>query len=152
MTESRRLFLALLTSSPLVGGWPALTAQQRGAIPDVAVYPPALSDTTNRELRAVAESCVVRLVAKLTAETLVVVRRPPIDLVNLTRARPARFAMVGKLELKDGYSLEWNLLDVSTGDELRAYFVGPALSDLLDQAGPMAQRIRAAIREREAGH
>jgi len=154
MTESRRLYLALVASSLLAaGGWPALAAQQRTATPDVAVYVPLLSDTTNRDLRAVAETCVVRLVAKLAAESLVVVRRPPLDLVNLARARPARFAMVGKLELQEGkYSLEWNLVEVATGDELRAYFVGPALSDLIDQAGPMAQRIRAAIREREAGH
>ena len=117
MTESRRCFLVLLTSSLLAaGGWSALTAQQPAHTPDIAVYLPVLSDSTNRNLRAVAESCVTRLVAQLAAESLVVVRRPPIDLVNLARARPARFAMVGKLELQAGkYSLEWNLLEVATG-------------------------------------
>ena len=154
MTESRRCFLVLLTSSLLAAtGWSAVAAQQRAQAPDVAVYLPVLSDTTNRDLRAVAETCVARLVMKLAAESLVVVRRPPLDLVNLARARPARFAMVGKLELREGkYSLEWNLVEVSTGDELRAYFAGPALAGAMDLAGAMAPRVRAAIREREAGH
>jgi hypothetical protein len=153
MTGSRRCFLVLVMSWLVAGGgWSPLAAQQRAPTPDVAVYVPALSDTTNRDLRAVAETCATRLVAQLTAESLVVVRRPPLDLVNLARARPARFAMVGKLEVREGkYSLEWDLVEVATGDELRAYFVGPALSDLINQAGPMAQRIRAAIREYSAG-
>jgi hypothetical protein len=153
MTEFRRCVLVLLTSSLLTGsGWSALAAQQRPHTPDVAVYLPVLSDTTNRDLRALAESCVVRLVAKLAAETLVVVRRPPMDLVDLTRARPARFAMVGKLELQAGkYSLEWNLLEVATGDELRSYFAGPALAGMMELGGAIAPRVRAAIREREAG-
>jgi TolB-like protein len=148
MIESRRLSFLLVVSSLLSGGWSALAAQQRAPTPDIAVYVPALSDTTNRDLRAVAESCVTRLVAKLAAESLVVVRRPSIDLVNLARARPARFAMVGKLELQAGkYSLEWDLVDVTTGDELRAYAAGPALASVLDIADAMAPRIRAAIRE-----
>ncbi len=153
MTESRRCFLVLLTSSLLTAsGWSALTAQQRPQTPDVAVYLPVLSDTTNRDLRAVAETCVARLVMKLAAESLVVVRRPPRDLVDLARARPARFAITGKLELREGkYSLEWNLVEVATGDELRAYYGGPALADLIDLAAPAAPRIRAAIREASAG-
>ena len=153
MTESRRCFLVLLTSSLLTASaWSALAAQERAHTPDVAVYLPVLSDTSNRDLRAVAETCVARLVMQLAAESLVVVRRPPRDLVDLARARPARFAMVGKLELQEGkYSLEWDLIEVATGDELRAYFVGPGSADQLNQAGPMAQRIRAAIREYSAG-
>jgi hypothetical protein len=153
MTGSRSRFLVLVSSSLLGGSvGSALAGQQRAATPDVAVYLPALSDTTNRELRAVAETCVTRLVAQLAAESLVVVRRPPLDLVNLARARPARFAMVGKLELREGkYSLEWDLLEVATGDELRSYFAGPALAGVMELAGAMAPRVRAAIREREAG-
>lgn len=153
MTESRRCLLVLLTWSLLTAsGWSALAAQQRAPTPDIAVYVPTLSDTTNRDLRAVAETCVTRLVAQLAAESLAVVRRPPLDLVNLTRAHPARFAMVGKLELQEGkYSLEWDLIEVATGDELRAYFVGPGSADQVTQVGPMAQRIRAVIREYSAG-
>ena len=152
MTESRRWSLVLLASLVTGSGWSALAAQQPAHTPDVAVYLPVLSDTTNRDLRAVAETCVARLVMKLAAESLVVVRRPPRDLMDLARARPARFAMVGKLELQKGkYSLEWDLIEVATGDELRAYFVGPGSADQLNQAGPLAQRIRAAIREYSAG-
>lgn len=151
MIAFRRLCLALVMSSLCAGEWSALAAQHRARMPDVAVYLPALSDTANRDLRAVAESCVVRLMTGLAAETLVVVRRPPIDLVDLARARPSRYAMVGKLSLQEGkYSLEWNLVDVATGDELRSYFAGPALADLLSLAAPAASRIHAAIREQTA--
>lgn len=154
MTASRRFSFAFVMYSLLAGAWSTLAAQHRARMPDVAVYLPVLSDTTNRDLRAVAESCVARLMTGLAAETLVVVRRPPLDLVDLARTRPARFAMVGKLSLQEGkYSLEWNLVDVATGDELRSYFAGPALTDLLSLAGPAAPRIHAAIRERAAaGH
>ena len=86
MIGSRRCLLVFLTSSLLTGsGWSALAAQQRAQTPDVAVYLPVLSDTTNRDLRAVAETCVARLVTKLAAESLVVVRRPSRDLVDLAR-------------------------------------------------------------------
>jgi hypothetical protein len=143
--------MAFVISSLLAGVWSPLPAQQRARTPDVAVYLPVLSDATNRDLRAVAETCVVRLVARLAAETLAVVRRPPIDLVDLPRARPARFAMTGKLELQAGkYSLEWDLVEVATGDELRAYYGGPALADVIDLAGLAAPRIHAAIREHSA--
>lgn len=153
MIGSRRCLLVLLTSSLLTGsGWSALAAQQRAQTPDVAVYLPVLSDTTNRDLRAVAETCVARLVTKLAAESLVVVRRPSRDLVDLARARPARFAITGKLELREEkYSLEWSLVEVATGDELRASFGGPTLADVIDLAAPAAPRIRAAIREASAG-
>ena len=153
MIGSRRCLLVLLTSSlPTGSGWSALAAQQRAQTPDVAVYLPVLSDTTNRDLRAVAETCVARLVTKLAAESLVVVRRPSRDLADLARARPARFAITGKLELREEkYSLEWSLVEVATGDELRAYFGGPTLADVIDLAAPAAPRIRAAIREASAG-
>lgn len=139
----------------LVGvGTPTLAAQQPGATPprrpDVAVYSFALSDSTHGGLRALAESCVTRLVARLAAESLTVTRRPPLDLVDLRRARPARYAMVGTLELAAGkYSLEWDLVEVDTGDELRAYFAGPSAADILGSPVLAAPRIAAAIRERD---
>ena len=137
-----------------VVGWVTLAAQQPGAtasrLPDLAVYALTLSDPADSGLRAFAESCVARLVVRLAAESLTVVRRPPIDLKDLRRARAARYAMTGKLELKDGqYSMEWSLVEIETGDELRAYFAGPARAHILGMADA-APRIIAAIRERDA--
>jgi len=136
-------------------GAPLLAAQQPGATPsrppDVAVYSLTLSDSTIGNLRALAESCVARLVVQLAAESLTVRRRPPLDLVDLRRVRPARFAMVGTLALAAGkYSLEWDLVEVDTGDELRAYFAGPSAADILGSPVLAAPRIAAAIRERDA--
>jgi TolB-like protein len=136
-------------------GTPTLAAQQPGATPsrrpDVAVYSLTLSDSANSGLRALAESCVTRLVVQLAAESLTVTRRPPLDLVDLRRARPARFAIVGTLRLAAGkYSLEWDLVEVDSGDELRAYFAGPSAANILGSPVAAAPRIAAAIRERDA--
>lgn len=136
-------------------GTPLLAAQQPGATPsrrpDVAVYSLTLSDSTNGNLRALAESCVARLVVQLAVESLTVRRRPPLDLVDLRRVRPARFAMVGTLALAAGkYSLEWDLVEVDTGDELRAYFAGPSVANILGSPVAAAPRIANAIRERDA--
>ena len=139
----------------VVVGTPTLAAQQPGPAPprrpDIAVYSFALSDSTDGGLRALAESCVTRLALRLAAESLTVTRRPPLDLVDLRRARPARYAMVGTLELAAGkYSLEWTLVEVETGDELRTYFAGPSAAEILGSAVLAAPRIAAAIRERDA--
>ena len=139
----------------VVVGTPTLAAQQPSATPprrpDIAVYSFALSDSTNGGLRALAESCVTRLAVRLAAESLTVTRRPPLDLVDLRRARPARYAMVGTLELAAGkYSLEWALVEVDTGDELRTYFAGPSAAEILGSPVLAAPRIAAAIRERDA--
>lgn len=139
----------------VVCGTPTLAAQQPGATParrpDVAVYSLTLADSTNGSLRALAESCVARLVVQLAAESLTVTRRPPLDLVDLRRARPALFAMVGTLRLVAGkYSLEWDLVEVESGDELRAYFAGPSEANILASPVAAAPRIAAAIRERVA--
>jgi hypothetical protein len=137
-------------------GWSSLGAQQRAAapsrIPDVAVYALTLSGPADASGRALADSCVARLVRQLEAESLSVVRPPPLDLKDLRRARPARFAMVGKLEFASGkYSLEWSLLEIETGDELRSYFAGPGAAEVITLADAAAPRIAAAIREQVAG-
>jgi protocatechuate 3,4-dioxygenase beta subunit len=136
-------------------GATSLAAQQPGGapprLPDVAVYPLSLSDSANAGLRALAESCVVRLVVRLAAERITAVRRPSLDLVDLRRARPARFAMVGTLGLAAReFSLEWNLVEVDSGDELRTYFIGPSTADVLAGPTAAAPRIATAIRERVA--
>jgi hypothetical protein len=59
--------------------------------------------------------------------------------------------MVGTLALAAGkYSLEWDLVEVDTGDELRAYFAGPSAANILGIPVAAAPRIAAAIRERVA--
>jgi TolB-like protein len=142
------LLLVVVGSSSLAAQQPRATPSHR---PDVAVYSLTLSDSTNGSLRALAESCVARLVVQLAAESLTVTRRPPLDLVDLRRVRPARFAMVGTLALAAGkYSLEWDLVEVDTGDELRAYFAGPSAANILGIPVAAAPRIAAAIRERVA--
>jgi len=53
--------------------------------------------------------------------------------------------MVGTLALAAReYSLEWKLVEVDSGDELRTYFIGPSAANILAGPAAAAPRIAAA--------
>jgi len=113
---------------------------------DVAIYPLTLADTANAGLRVLRDSCAGLMARRLTAERLVVMRRP-VPLRELRRAKTARFAITGTLAVEEGkYSTELSLVDVASNEELRSYFSGPdSLACRVPEAA--AARIASVIRE-----
>jgi hypothetical protein len=116
----------------------------------VALYPLTVPDTTQLALRALGDSCVTLMARKLSAESVVVQRRPP-AMAQLRRAQTAQYAITGTLKPDSGrYNTELKLWDVPLNEELRSYFSGPdSLACRVPEAA--AIRIGAVIRQIERG-
>ena len=89
----------------------------------VAVAPFTVENDSAGVLRDVADRCLERLVAGLAAKGVTVTQRAQLSAEKLDAARPARWAVLGHLERKNGqFQAELRLLDVESAEELRSYF------------------------------
>jgi len=108
----------LLWSSMAVGD---VSGQSPNA--DVALAPFAVAGDKANELRPVADDCLGQLATALAGKGVKVSRLPSLDDKTLERAKPARWAVLGKVERKkDMISAELRLMDVAAGEEMRSYF------------------------------
>jgi hypothetical protein len=69
---------------------------------EVAVAPFTVESDSSGVLRAVADTCLQRLVRTLTELHVSVAQLPELSEKTLTRARPASLALLGHVERKDG--------------------------------------------------
>ncbi len=90
---------------------------------DIAVAPFIVEGDSAGVLRAVADSCLERLVRELTARGVGVARHPKLSEKDLHAARPAPWAVLGNVGRdRAQFRAELRLLDVESGDEMRSYF------------------------------
>jgi hypothetical protein len=131
--------------------------RRRGAdawtVVDIALAPFAVAGDKATELRPVADDCLAQLATALAAKGVKVARLPGLDEKTLARARPARWAVLGKLEKKkDTISAELRLMEVATGDEMRSYFHTSADPKEIAALGTRAaERIAAFVKEQRSG-
>ena len=129
----------------------ALSGQPPNA--EVAVGPFAVAGDKPNELRPVADDCLGRLVTALAAKGVKVSRLQSLDEKTLARAKPARWAVLGKVERKNNMiSAELRLVDVATAEEMRSYFHTSADPKEIAALGARAaDRIAAFVKEQRAG-
>jgi TolB-like protein len=122
--------------------------------PDVAVAPFSVERDSAGVLRALADSCLERLVRGLTAEGIAVARHPQLSEKNLDAARPAQWAVLGHLGREAGqFRVELRLLEVKSGEELRSYFNADNESEPIVKFGEAAAvRIGSVIQEQKGPH
>ena len=142
----------------LFGGalaWSMAVAEVSGQSPnaDVALAPFAVPGDTANELRPVADDCLGQLATAFAGKGVKVSRLASLDERTLARAKPARWAVLGKLEKKkDLISAELPLIDVASGEEMRSYFHTSADPKEIAALGPRAaDRIAAFVKEQRSG-
>lgn len=144
----RCLYLLAATTLVLALG-PDVDAQTPKLVSDVVVAP-LVVESGNDALRTVSNSCVEQLVAALKLKGVAVARDPQLTQKNLKSAA-APWAVLGRLDRKEGqFTLELQLLEVQSGDEMRSYFN----SDKDPQGacrtvGKVAERIAAFVKEKK---
>ena len=146
---TRRLILA--------GGvlaWSMAAAAVSGQSPntDVALAPFAVAGDKANELRAVADDCLGQLATALAGKGVKVSRRPSLDEKTLARAKPARWAVLGKVERKkDTISAELRLMEVASGEEMRSYFhTSTDPKEIGAMGARAADRIAAVVKEQRS--
>ena len=119
---------------------------------DLALAPFAVAGDKANELRPVADDCLAQLATALGAKGVQVSRLPSLDEKTLSRAKPARWAVLGRLERKkDIISAELRLMEVATGDEMRSYFHTSADPKEIAALGARAaDRIAAFVKEQRS--
>jgi hypothetical protein len=117
---------------------------------EVAVAPFTVESDSSGVLRAVADTCLQRLVRTLTELHVSVAQLPELSEKTLTRARPASLALLGHVERKDGLiQAELRLMEVESGDELRSYFNADKDPNAVGDLGTAAaKRIAQVVQER----
>jgi hypothetical protein len=117
---------------------------------DVAVAPFTVERDSAGVLRALADSCLERLVHALTEKGIVVSRNSNLTERNLHTARPVPWTVLGHLSWEHGqYRAELRLLEVESGEEMRSYFNADANPEEVAKLGAAAAaRIAAFIEER----
>jgi hypothetical protein len=120
---------------------------------DLALAPFAVAGDKANELRPVADDCLAQLATALAAKGVKVSRLPSLDEKTLSRAKPARWAVLGKLERKkDIISAELRLMEVADGDEMRSYFHTSAdPKEIAAFATRAADRIASFVKEHRSG-
>jgi len=147
----RLIVIGCLLNAVVSGdGW---TSQSEPPDAEVALAPFAVSTAQASDLRAVADGCLERLAAALAAKGVKVVRRASLDGKTLERAKPARWAVLGKFEReKDSIRAELRLMEVSTGDEMRSYFHSSSdPKDMMALGTRVGERIVLFVQEKRAG-
>jgi hypothetical protein len=91
---------------------------------DVAVAPFAVENDSAGVVRAVADKCLAALVDKLKANRMAVAVHEQLSEKKLNVARPALLAVLGRFRREGSqYAGELRLMEVASGEELRAYFI-----------------------------
>jgi hypothetical protein len=118
---------------------------------DIAVAPFTVGRDSSGVLRAVADTCLERLVRELTALGITVARYPELSEKKLQVARPVPLAVLGHVDQKAGLvQAELRLLEVDSGEELRSYFNSDKSPEAVGDLGrAAAKRIAQVVRERK---
>lgn len=147
--RSRLLYLNAMLL-PLAAGV-ELSGTRADFVADVAVAPLAVKGDSGGILRAVADTCLERLVRELKAQAVAVVRVPQLSEHDLHLARPVPLAVLGQVERSNGqFQAELRLMDVASGEELRSYFNADRDPDALASLGTAAaKRIAQLVREQK---
>jgi hypothetical protein len=102
---------------------PGLSGRTPQPAAQVAVAPFTVEHDSAGVLRAAADSTLERLARALTTNGVTVAHLRELSDKNLHTARPARWAVLGKLKREKGTVLvELRLMDVEAGEELKSYF------------------------------
>ena len=148
------LFRILAAAAALLGAAAGpLTAQRGGDADKVRVVAPEVAPSRDEALARLAQRLTTRLLDRLSAVKVAAVRTERATFDSLQRAKAAGLAIDASLSgEKDRMSAQLRLVDLRTGDELRAYLFGPGdeqgVLGLADRAAP---RIAAAVEETRAG-
>jgi hypothetical protein len=121
--------------------------------PEVALAPFAVAGARAGDLRPTADECLERLAAALAAKSVKVSRLASLDEKTLARARPARWAVLGRLErVNDSVRAELRLMEVATGDEMRSYFnTSSDPKEIVALGARAAERIAVFVGEKRSG-
>lgn len=140
-------YLYVLAAMTLILASLLVEAQSPKPGPDVVIAPLVVNDDA---LRAASSSCVEQLVAALKAKGVAVAFDPKLSDKNL-RSAAAPWAVLGGLARKEKeFSLELQLLEVRTGDEMRSYFNSDKDPKLACRGVPkVAERIAVFVAEQK---
>jgi hypothetical protein len=118
---------------------------------DIAVAPFSIEAESSCMLRALADTCLERLINSLTEKGIVVTRHPQLSEKSLHSARPAPWAVLGNLSREhDRFSAELRLLEVESREEMRSYFDTDKNPQALGNLGAAAaNRIAFFVQERK---
>jgi hypothetical protein len=130
----------------LVAGRPL---RSQTAQTDVAVARFTVENDSAGLVRAVADNCLAALVDGLKANRMAVAVHQQLPEKKLGIARPALVAVLGRFRREGGqFAGELRLMEVASGEELRAYFINdkdPAAAARSGEAA--AGRIAGAVKE-----
>jgi hypothetical protein len=141
--------MSLTTRSAVIALALLSTTAHSQESPEVAVAPFAVVEDSTGALRSAADACLDRLAAVLVAKGIRVVRLASLEERDLPRARPARWAVLGRFSWREGRAqAELRLMAVGTGEELRFYHnADPDPQKLAALGGAAAERIAVLVRE-----
>lgn len=144
-----KILLGLLCAFSLLGS-PDASESAMSLSADVAVAPFTVESDSAGVLRAVADTCLERLVRALTDLGVSVARYPELSEKTLAQARPVPLAVLGHVGRAEGQiQAELRLLEVASGDELRSYFnADKEPGPVADLGTAAAKRIAQVVRER----
>ena len=120
---------------------------------DIAVGPIAVEADSAGVLRAAADSCLVLLIGGLKFNGISVTRVPSLTETNLAAARPAPWALLGKVIIVNGKpTAVLSIYDVASGHMRRGYQMltrnaGYDVRDWLDRMDRLNLDISAFIQE-----
>ena len=119
-----RFLILFAVALPLWALVPPDSSRPRpGVAADVAVAPFTIDRDSAGVLRAVADTCLERLVRGLKAKGIAVARYPELSEKSLRSVLPVPWAVLGHLGREEGqFRAELRLLEVESGDEMRSYF------------------------------
>jgi hypothetical protein len=143
--------MALLALAPSPSGAPGW---QASPAVDVVVAPFSVDRDSSGVLRALADTCLDHLINGLKTKGIAVERRPQLSEKKLDAARPAHWAVLGRLTRDAGqFQAELRLLDVESGEELRSYFNADKNPAAIIKFGELAAvRIANVIEEQKGSH
>ncbi|HYC33353.1 MAG TPA: hypothetical protein VEB59_13765 [Gemmatimonadales bacterium] len=142
----------LRTFLPALILFPApLAAQTTGGAGTVFVVAPDVAGSRDEALSRLAQRFTARLIQSLGQAEVATMRVERARLDSLLRARAAGLALDATLGGPENRrSAQLRLIDVATGDELRAYMFGPGDDEgVLGLAERAAPRIAAAMKEEQ---
>lgn len=153
MSRIRSGRIRLLLAALLVSAADAAAQRAPSAAVEIAVLGFELPPDHDAALVRLADRCVSRLIDALAAQKVVVTRPTGASLEGLKKSGAARFAVRGAISRSGRQvAVELQLLDVSSGDELRSYMYGPGDEDgVVALAEKAAPRMAVAAREAAAG-
>jgi hypothetical protein len=119
---------------------------------DLAVAPFTVEHDSGAVLRALADTCLERLVEGLTTKGIAVARHRQLSEKDLRSARPARWAVLGHLSREQGqFRAELRLMEVESAEEIRSYFnADKDPMGIADLGAAAAARIATYVHEQRA--